>query len=166
MSFDGEFFTLKDALVAPAPSPPVPLIVGGRSDAAVRRAARFGDGWLGIWVSPRRFASVTQQIAGQAVGAGRNPDSFEHGLNVWCGFGAGRAAARELLAAGMQSFYQMPFEPFERYSPFGSPADVAAFLSEYLDAGCKVFNVIPCAQGHETAVAAVGELRALLNRGR
>ncbi len=42
VTFDGEFFSLQDALIVPAPSPPIPLIVGGRSDAAVqpRRDAR------------------------------------------------------------------------------------------------------------------------------
>jgi hypothetical protein len=49
----------------PDPSPRIPLIVGGRSDAAVTRAARLGDGWLGIWVSPRRFASVRDHIPGR-----------------------------------------------------------------------------------------------------
>ena len=62
----------------------------------------------------------------------------------------------------MQAFYQMPFEPFERYSPHGTPADVAEFLSPYVEAGCSAFNVIPCAGDDETAIAAVGELRALL----
>jgi len=162
VTFDGEFFALRDALILPAPSPPVPLIVGGRSDAAVSRAARLGDGWLGIWVSPRRFASVVEQIAEQAASAGREPRAFEHGLNVWCGFAAARDAAREHLADQMQRFYQMPFEPFERYSPFGSPEQVAEFLHPYVEAGCSVFNVIPCASDPETALGAVSELRALI----
>src|SRR5262249_49773349 len=62
VTFQGEFFSLNDALILPAPSPRIPLIVGGRSEAAVARAARLGDGWLGIWVSPRRFAAVRDQI--------------------------------------------------------------------------------------------------------
>ena len=162
VSFDGEFFSLRDALIIPAPSPPIPIVVGGRSDAAVRRAGRFGDGWLGIWVSPRRFSSVVEQIAEHAGHAGRDSSGFEHAINVWCGFGPTRDAARAPLAAGMQSFYQMPFEPFERYSPYGTPEDVAEFLYPYVEAGCSVFNVIPCASDHETAVTAVAELRQLL----
>lgn len=162
VSFDGEFFSLRDALIVPAPAPPIPLIVGGRSEAAVRRAGRLGDGWLGIWVSPRRFTSVVEEVTEEARGAGRDPSGFEYALNVWCGFGATRDAARAPLAAGMQSFYQMPFEPFERYSPYGTPEQVAGFLSGYIDAGCSVFNVIPCASDYETAVAAVGEVRQLL----
>jgi alkanesulfonate monooxygenase SsuD/methylene tetrahydromethanopterin reductase-like flavin-dependent oxidoreductase (luciferase family) len=162
VSFDGEFFSVRDALVVPAPEPPIPLIVGGRSDAAVRRAGRFGDGWLGIWVSPRRFSSVVEQIREHAGHADRDPSAFAHAINVWCGFGPTREAARAPLAAGMQDFYQMPFEPFERYSPYGTPEEVADFLHPYIEAGCTVFNVIPCASDHETAVTAVAELRRLL----
>jgi alkanesulfonate monooxygenase SsuD/methylene tetrahydromethanopterin reductase-like flavin-dependent oxidoreductase (luciferase family) len=162
LTFDGEFFSLNDALIVPAPSPSIPLIVGGRSDAAVSRAARLGDGWLGIWVSPRRFASVRDQITWEASEAGRDVSAFEHALNVWCGFAATRESARDLLAAQMQVFYQMPFEPFERYSPYGTPQHVAEFLSPYIEAGCSSFNVIPCAADDESAIAAVGQLRALL----
>src|SRR3954447_6383575 len=94
VSFDGEFFSLDDALILPAPAPAVPLVVGGRSDAAVRRAARLGDGWLGIWVSPRRYRAVCDQIAELATDAGREAATFEHALNVWCGFAPTREAAR------------------------------------------------------------------------
>jgi len=160
--FDGEFFSLQDALIVPAPSPRIPLIVGGRSEAAVSRAARLGDGWLGIWVSPRRYATVRDDITREATKAGRDPSGFEHALNVWCGFAATREAAREPLATQMQDFYQIPFESFERYSPYGTPADVAEFLSPYIEAGCSAFNVIPCAGDDESAIAAVGELRTLL----
>ena len=80
--------------------------------------------------------------------------------------GAASAAAATLrarsLAAGMQAFYQMPFEPFERYSPYGTPEEVADFLHPYVEAGCSAFNVIPCASDHETAVSAVAEVRRLL----
>lgn len=164
VTFDGQFFSLREALIVPAPSPRIPLIVGGRSDAAVSRAARLGDGWLGVWISPRRFATVRDHIARAAADAGRDPRRFEHALNVWCGFGPTPEAAREPLAAQMQAFYQMPFEPFERYSPYGTPEHVAEFLEPYIEAGCSAFNVIPCASDQETAVSAVGELRGLLNR--
>jgi alkanesulfonate monooxygenase SsuD/methylene tetrahydromethanopterin reductase-like flavin-dependent oxidoreductase (luciferase family) len=162
VTFDGQFFSLHDALIVPAPAPRIPLIIGGRSDAAVRRAARLGDGWLGIWVSPRRFATVRDQITRDATEAGRDPRRFEHALNVWCGFAPKREDARDVLAAQMQAFYQMPFQPFERYSPYGTPEQVAEFLQTYVEAGCSVFNVIPCAADQETAVSAVSELRQLL----
>jgi alkanesulfonate monooxygenase SsuD/methylene tetrahydromethanopterin reductase-like flavin-dependent oxidoreductase (luciferase family) len=162
VTFNGEFYSLQDALIIPPPSPAIPLVVGGRSEAAVRRAGRLGDGWLGIWVSPKRFATVVDQISATAAATDRDPDGFEHALNVWCGFGATREAARAPLAAAMQTMYQMPFEPFERHSPYGRPEEVAEFLRPYVEAGCSRFNVIPCASDHESAFAAVGELRRLL----
>jgi len=162
VTFDGEFFSLQDALITPPPSPPIPLIVGGRSDAALSRAAKLGDGWLGIWVSPRRYSAGRDHITRHATDVGRDPSRFEHALNVWCGFGPTRESARAPLATQMQAFYQMPFEPFERYSPYGTPEHVAEFLSPYIEAGCSTFNVIPCASDVESAIAAVGELRKLL----
>ena len=61
----GEFFDLDAAVISPAP-PAVPVIIGGRSDAAIRRAGRLGDGWLGIWNSPRRFAAAVELAAQEA----------------------------------------------------------------------------------------------------
>src|SRR5262249_2771637 len=98
--------------------------------------------------------------------AGRDPTGFEHALNVWCGFAPKREAARELLAAQMQLFYQMPFEPFERYSPYGTPEHVAEFLTPYIDAGCSSFNVIPCASDEDSGSGGGGGRRALLTASR
>ncbi len=61
VDFDGEHFALENAWIAPSPTMPIPIVVGGRSDAAIRRAGRLGDGWFGIWVSADRY--------GQAVAA-------------------------------------------------------------------------------------------------
>ncbi len=73
-----------------------------------------------------------------------------------------RDDARAALAAGMQNFYQMPFEPFERYSPYGTPDEVADILHPFVEAGCTTFNVIPCAGDLEAAVSGVARLRELL----
>jgi alkanesulfonate monooxygenase SsuD/methylene tetrahydromethanopterin reductase-like flavin-dependent oxidoreductase (luciferase family) len=158
----GEFFTLDDALVLPAPDPPIPIVVGGRSEAAVRRAARLGDGWLGIWVSVARFTKVVATVDEVAAQAGRGEVAWRHGMQVWCGFGGSRERARALLAPTMEAVYRLPFERFERYSPYGSPEDVAAFLAPYVQAGCGSFNLIPCAADTATAVEGVAGVKELL----
>jgi len=43
----GEFFDLPPARMCPVPKQPIPIYIGGMSKAALRRAARLGDGWLG-----------------------------------------------------------------------------------------------------------------------
>lgn len=158
----GRFFDLQDAVIAPAPEIPVPIVVGGRSDAAVRRAGKFGDGWLGIWASPRRFAQAVELAAVEAAGAGRPDPPGRHAMQVWCGLASSREEARRFLAPAMQAMYQLPFERFERYCPYGTPEDVAAFLAPYVEAGCTEFNLIPQAPDDEWAIAGPAEVRKRL----
>lgn len=158
----GRFFELSAARVSPAPDPPIPLVVGGRGDAAIRRAARLGDGWLGLFVSPRRYAEVRSQIEAGAEAAGR-PVPGWFGINVWCGLGRdGRG--RERVAAVMESLYRLPFESFERYAPTGTPAEVAERLQPYVEAGCRNFTLVPNAESPEACVEAVAETRELLQQ--
>ncbi|MGY1809362.1 LLM class flavin-dependent oxidoreductase [Blastococcus sp. SYSU D00669] len=156
----GPCFPVVDARVLPPWD--VPVVVGGRSAAGVRRAARLGDGWLGIWVSARRYAQVTEQVAQLAAADGRGEVAWRHGLQVWCGFGADAGDATPPLARAMEQLYQLPFDAFARYSPAGSPEDVAAFLAPYVEAGCRSFNLIPRAADPERALAGVAEVRRLL----
>jgi len=159
-SHRGEFFAFERAWIAPAPDPPVPILVGGRSHAAVARAARQGDGWLGLWCSARRYAAAVAEIEARARELGRSPAPRRHGLQLWAGFDRDRDRARRRLAAGMEGFYRgTPFERFEPYSPWGSPAEVAAFLAPYAEAGCTLFNVMPVAESPEAAIDAVAELK-------
>jgi alkanesulfonate monooxygenase SsuD/methylene tetrahydromethanopterin reductase-like flavin-dependent oxidoreductase (luciferase family) len=158
----GDHVEVEDAVILPAPDPPVPIVVGGRSEAAVRRAARLGDGWLGIWVSADRYGAVVQQIADEAGTAGRGEVEWRHGLNVWCGLDDDRDNARAQLASGMQGMYGLPFESFERWSPYGSPEDVAAFLAPYVEAGVADLNLICPGPDRPAVVARVAEVRRLL----
>jgi hypothetical protein len=62
----------------------------------------------------------------------------------------------------MEAFYQLPFERFERYCPYGTADDVAGFLAPYVAAGCTEFNLIPQAPAPDQAVAGVATVRNLL----
>jgi alkanesulfonate monooxygenase SsuD/methylene tetrahydromethanopterin reductase-like flavin-dependent oxidoreductase (luciferase family) len=157
--FRGEFFQLDQALISPKAD--VPVIVGGRSDAAIRRAGRLGDGWLGIWNSPARFAAAVQLAADEAGRCGR-PAPRRHAMQVWCGLAGSRQEARPLVADAMQQMYAVAFERFERYCPYGTPHDIAEFLNAYAAAGCTQFNLIPQAPDEDTALAGVAEVRRLL----
>ncbi|HKA93553.1 MAG TPA: LLM class flavin-dependent oxidoreductase [Acidimicrobiia bacterium] len=163
-TFHGEFFDLDDALVLPPPARPVPIIVGGRSDAAARRAGRLGDGWLGIWNSARRFGDVVEMAGEEAVRAGRADPPSQHAMQMWCAIADTREQARARLAPAMEAFYQIPFERFEKYSPYGTAEDVAEFLVPYVDAGCSWFNLIPQADDRDAALAGAAAVKKLLAR--
>ena len=164
VDYHGEFFHLSQARIAPRPTEPVPLLVGGRSDAAVRRAGRLGDGWYGIWVSPSRYAQAVEQMRTVAHDGGRHDIDWHNALNVWCGVGATDVDARGHVATAMEGFYQLPYDRFEKWSPSGSPKRIAEFLAPYVDAGCSTFNVITCGPSLEAEIAATAEIRELLLR--
>jgi len=164
-SHESEFFSFDEALIRPAPDPPVPIVIGGRSNAALERAARLGDGWLGVWCSARRFGEVVDQI--ERLGEGRRaprPARWDHGLQVWVGLDPDRGAARARLAAAMEGMYRIPYENFERYSPYGSPREIADFLAPYLASGCTRFNIMPVAASTEAALEGAAEIRERLRR--
>ena len=162
MSFDGEFFQLEQASIVPAPSVPIPILVGGRSDAGIRRAALRGDGWLGIWVSPRRYAQVIETMDTIADEGGRGEVAWRNGLNVWCGVGATKEAAREPVAQAMQGFYQLPYGTFEKWSPHGTVDHLAEFVAPYVDAGCHEFNLLICGADLDTEIDAVARIKQLV----
>ena len=157
---DGEFFGFRGGRIRPVPDPPVPMVVGGRSDAALERAGRLGDGWLVAWCSPRRFADGVARV--EEIGAGRDVD-WQHGLQLWLGVGASPEEGRLHVAETMERFYRMSFEPFERYTPCGTAADVAGFLQPYVDAGATALNLTPCGPDRTTEIETVAEVKRLLN---
>jgi alkanesulfonate monooxygenase SsuD/methylene tetrahydromethanopterin reductase-like flavin-dependent oxidoreductase (luciferase family) len=156
VSHDGEFFSFEKAWIRPAPDPPVPIVVGGRSAAALRRAGRLGDGWLGVWCSPRRYAEARAEV--ESHGAGREV-TWRHGLQVWVGLDPDPDAARKRLSRAMEGVYQIPFERFEKYCPYGPPEAVAGFLADYVAAGARDFNVMAVAASPEAGIDGVAEIR-------
>ncbi len=160
----GEFFSFDDCRILPPPSPTIPILVGGRSDAAVRRAGRFGEGWLGTWCSPRRFRDVLGMCAETAAEAGRGPIAWRHQLQFWVGLAATKEAARAHVKDGMEGFYRIPFEAFEKYTPYGTPADVAEFFAPFVEAGLRHLDLTPCSASSEEAIELTAEVKRELNR--
>lgn len=157
---DGEFYSFQAGRIRPTPSPRVPLLVGGRSDAAVHRAGAFGDGWLASWCSSSRFASATAMA--EEIGVDRDV-TWRHGLQIWVGVGERRDEARAHVAAAMEGFYKTDFEPFERYTPYGTADDIAQFLVPYVEAGASTFNLTPCGPDPDTEIEVVADVKRLLS---
>ncbi len=158
----GEFFDLDECQIVPSPNPAIPIVVGGRSDAAVRRAGRFGDGWLAAWLSVRRFVEATALCAVTAEGVGRDPSAFRHGLQLWVGLDPDTDVARAHVAKAMEDFYRIPFAAFERSTPFGNAEQVADFLSPYVEAGARYLALSPCSATADAALDQVAEVRRIL----
>jgi len=73
----GEFFDFPELQMSPAPAEPVPVWIGGVSNAALRRAGMRGDGWLGSGQTPEDALSMLAKIAAHRKAAGREREPFE-----------------------------------------------------------------------------------------
>jgi probable F420-dependent oxidoreductase len=75
----GEFFTFDEVVFEPKPiqKPWPPILVGGESRTALRRAARLGDGWIGMGHSFESAASQIEQLRGLLVENSRDPATFQ-----------------------------------------------------------------------------------------
>ena len=78
-SYQGKHFQLADCRLDPKPvqKPHPPILVGGHSAAALRRAARYGSGWYGFAIGPEQTAPVLQQLDKALAAEGRSRDGFE-----------------------------------------------------------------------------------------
>jgi alkanesulfonate monooxygenase SsuD/methylene tetrahydromethanopterin reductase-like flavin-dependent oxidoreductase (luciferase family) len=159
----GEFFSVDDARILPTPEPPIPITIGGRSEAALRRTARHGDGWLAAWCTAETFAASVAWIDEMAAAAGRSVE-WRHGYQNWIGIGRDRDDALTRLGPAMEAFYRVPFRAFEPYAPAGTPEHIAAYLAPFVEAGCGTFNLFPIAPTVQDGIAAVGEVKRLLLR--
>ncbi|HAQ44348.1 MAG: LLM class F420-dependent oxidoreductase [Acidimicrobiaceae bacterium] len=74
-SFEGEFVQFKDTYCLPRPiNGSVPIIVGGDTDYAARRAGRLGDGYFPARDTPQERIDLARRTAEQC---GRDPDALE-----------------------------------------------------------------------------------------
>lgn len=135
LTTDSEFLSIPGAIIRPIPEPPVPILVGGRSAAALERTGRAADGWIAIWASPARTQQALSTIAGHAERYGRDRAPDRNVLMVWCGLGDTPAHARSLVAPVMEGLYKTPFDRFERYTPCGTPAEVAEAIAPFVELG-------------------------------
>ena len=131
-SFRGRFFSFDGIVIEPEPAQPggPPLWVGGRSDAAIRRAATLGDGWIPIWVSVERFRRGLEQLPEHVVPAVTLP---------------AHVGEKRTLYEHLRRRYAGDFSEHvvDRYCVAGTPDECAARVREYVEAGARhiVFNV-------------------------
>jgi alkanesulfonate monooxygenase SsuD/methylene tetrahydromethanopterin reductase-like flavin-dependent oxidoreductase (luciferase family) len=165
VTVDDEFLSIPAAIIRPIPEPAVPILVGGRSGAALKRTARAGDGWIGIWVSPERAKAALETIGGYADKYGRAKPPDRNILMVWCGLGDSVEHGRSLVAPVMEGIYKTPFARFEKYTPCGTPADVAAALAPFVAVGFNDIMLNGVAEDEAAVIALSAEVGHHLSGG-
>ena len=75
--FHGELFDVPRVKMRPAPARPVPMLIGGHAEAALRRAARMGDGWMHGGGDPADLPKLLSRLEELRREAGREHEPFE-----------------------------------------------------------------------------------------
>ena len=148
VDFSGRHFNLEGAMINPLPTqkPHPPIWVSGRRDPAMRRAARFGNGWVPYFFDPPRYRDSVEKIHSFAAEEGRTLEGFQWAFFPYISLypteqEAAAVAARQL---GGQYLYGGEFiNIVRRYCLLGTPEQCAERLGEYIDAGARhiVFSI-------------------------
>jgi len=77
VAYAGEFFAFEEVAFEPKPVRVPPILVGGMSGAALRRAARLGDGWITMPATPESVRPPLERLRGYLAAAGRADAPFE-----------------------------------------------------------------------------------------
>jgi probable F420-dependent oxidoreductase len=75
--YHGSVFDLPPVKISPVPAGPLPILIGGHGDAALRRAARVGDGWLHGGGDPADLSGLLTRLTGLRREAGTADRPFE-----------------------------------------------------------------------------------------
>lgn len=141
VTFDGRFTTLNDVSIAPAPiqKPNPPIWVAGRRDGAMRRAARYADGWLPYMYTPEMLGESIAKIQAFGEEAGRDMSTFTPGVFIFTSIHKDRDKAIEMAAARLGKQYAQDFSNLVgKYALVGTPDDCRERLKKYIDAGAKM----------------------------
>jgi probable F420-dependent oxidoreductase len=141
-TFKGRFTEFEGVSIDPKPVQPggPPIWIGGRSDAALARAGRQGDGWVSYVVTAERYAQSLDKIRAAAHAAGRPLDGFATAHLTFITVGRDFESARDKWVNRLSLRYAQDFGPLAgRYGIIGTPEQCAEQLQRFRAAGCAYF---------------------------
>jgi probable F420-dependent oxidoreductase len=139
-SFDGELYRFADLPLEPKPTqqPHPPIWIGARTERALRRAVRIGDGWIGSGSSSvDDFIAQAATVRDAIAASGRDPAAFPIAKRVYVAVGDGKQ-----LQEGLDAMYTWPGLG-ERVAVTGSPDQITAQLTRMREAGAQELLLHP-----------------------
>ena len=140
VTHEGRFWQFGPVQLKPPPVQPggPPIWVSGRSEAAIKRAARLGDGYMPYLFTVERFRKGVEQLDRLCAEQGRDPAEVVRCVYAFTALGNTYEDARQYAVADLSRRYNQNFEGLaERLCPLGRPEDCAAKIQEYIDAGAN-----------------------------
>jgi probable F420-dependent oxidoreductase len=145
VDFEGRYFRLTDASIAPRPvQPELPIWIGGSSEAAIRRTARFGTGWQAGPETPEQAGAAIAAIKRALADTGRTIEEDHYGAGIAYRFGRADGPGMEAAFAAYRA--RTGRDPLA-YFAIGDAETVMARITAYVDAGVSKFILRPVARG-------------------
>jgi len=145
VTHQGRFYKFENVTIEPRPARgPLDIWIGGRTDVALKRTARYGDGWFPSFVTPAEFRSGMEKLAGYASERGRTIDPREAGVVLLTCVTEDRERADTLLQLSAATFKLPAAEMAERCA-VGTLEACTERIRAYADAGCTKFVLFPLA---------------------
>ena len=130
VTFEGEFYRYREASISPRPlQDPLPLSIGGSSEAAILRTAALGTGWVAGIQVPEEVGPVVSRIRKLADEAGRPLDPEHFGAGVSYRFGSMDDPLIQRTLKGFKRF-QPGLDP-EKFFAVGGAEAVLERIEEY-----------------------------------
>ena len=147
VSFEGRYTTLNEVSIEPAPvqQPRPPIWVAGRKEPAMKRTAKYADGWLPYMYTPEQLHDSIEKIKSLRKEYGRDVESFQPGVFIFTTTHADGDKGREMAANRLGKQYAQDFSKLiGKYALAGTPEECRKRLQEYIDAGAKTV-ILPSA---------------------
>jgi probable F420-dependent oxidoreductase len=147
VEFHGKHYDFDRLIMEPHPKQPVPIFVGGLSQGALRRAARYGDGWLGAMHGVEEIKQIVPDIMRQRRDYGRDGEPFE--IILQCPEADTVDEIRRLEDLGVTGFWVVPWVVYG--------AGLADVKMDAEGAVPTMFNVQPSLQTKIDAIRRYGD---------
>lgn len=154
VSFSGRWNNFTDLRVSPLPTRSPEIFIGGRGDVALRRAVRFGDGFLPYLMDPIQARSRYDTIVELSRGV-RPLERFTFGITTFL-VPASSSDEAVRLTQSHQAFDGLDDARLRRFYLLGSVEECLIQLRPYVESGAN-HVVIGCSPGNERQLDAYME---------
>jgi probable F420-dependent oxidoreductase len=151
VDFEGVHYHLSGAQCYPKPvQPDLPMWIGGSSEAAIRRTAKYGTGWQAGPETPEQAKGVVAAIRQATAEEGRSIDDDHYGTGIPFRFGrADEPGLQPLFEAYRKRTGRDPLD----YFAIGDAPAIVDKIGEFVAAGVSKFILRPAAKGDDDIMA-------------
>jgi len=147
VDFQGRHYKLAGASISPKPvQPDLPMWIGGSSDAAVRRTAKYGTGWQGGGETIEDAIRTVAAIKKALPEAGRSIDEDHYGASFPYYFGA---PSDPVVGRAMDAYAKRTGRDPKRQFAVGDANTILERVGEYVAGGVQKFILRPIGPGEQ-----------------